>query len=320
MPSDKEYLSEAYSGYGQELEIGPLKTTEAPDNYQTLVSNKNHRLNWFVEDTTAEATQTAEKDADPLKTTEVPENYQWPVSNRSRDFWNWVNGATTTKLTRPPEKDFFLSSEDENYTIEDFSIPKSVMTSYPPTLSTSSLKTSLVTVELITNYSDESKSMKPFRPIQASLTEPRTAVTVTTPPSTVPSQLTSSERLTSTTKTIAKSLQGRKERTSLDSMDGIQISTQTFVTVNQMSPKEGSTKTPLENNDALLMLFENLMKYDLAKAAIDLGAGTLSTDSAVYIIEMTLHILYGYDSVSPDYIFQDYMSRVKEAKDHNDDM
>ena len=70
----------------------------------------------------------------------------------------------------------------------------------------------------------------------------------------------------------------------------------------------------------LFTLFETVMKHDLGATTMDLAAGTLTQNSAVYLIRMTLYVLYGYNSVSPDFIIQDYIQRVKDKQEEEEDV
>ena len=70
----------------------------------------------------------------------------------------------------------------------------------------------------------------------------------------------------------------------------------------------------------LFTLFETVMKHDLGATTMDLAAGTLTQNSAVYLIRMTLYVLYGYNSVSPDFIIQDYIQRVKDKEEEEEDV
>ena len=70
----------------------------------------------------------------------------------------------------------------------------------------------------------------------------------------------------------------------------------------------------------LFTLFETVLKHDLGASTMDLAAGTLTQNSAVYLIRMTLYVLYGYNSVSPDFIIQDYIQRVKDKEEEEEDV
>ena len=84
---------------------------------------------------------------------------------------------------------------------------------------------------------------------------------------------------------------------------------------------ESPEKTPVDEKELYLFtLFETVMKHDLGSTTIDLAAGTLTQNSAVYLIQMTLYVLYGYDSVSPDFIIQDYIQRVKDKEEEDENV
>ena len=74
------------------------------------------------------------------------------------------------------------------------------------------------------------------------------------------------------------------------------------------------------NQAYLLMLFENITEHDLVVAIIDVVTGTRTRKSGVYIIEMILHVLYGYDSVSGNYVTQHYLNKVKDMEEESDDL
>ena len=80
-------------------------------------------------------------------------------------------------------------------------------------------------------------------------------------------------------------------------------------------------KTPVDEKELYLFtLFETVMKHDFGSTTIDLAAGTLTQNSAVYLIRMALYVLYGYDSVSPDFIIQDYIQRVKAKEEEHENV
>ena len=275
------YTSEADSRYEEELEIVPLKTTEVPRNSKPSASDKGDKLTKEVGNT------------DSLLIPKFLTTSESSAASRP---------STDTSLVTPVSGS---SSSPERSSVDV----------------TDTVTSTTVTTSLISKY--DSLTLLPTTPSQSR--EPTSSESPTPTPtadiSTGSTNDNEETRPAGNTPTYSVERTRDDEETRPDStVDWVKISTSTFVPISQTPPNEGSESLSGNNNEYIPVLFGNLMQHDLVTTLIDLAAGTLSKDSAVYLIEMTLQVLYGHGSISPDYVIQDYMSRVKQTEKQNDDL